>query len=1805
MNNEIILMTEKPLIPVVEKMVEMSIILPTESYNTELSDKFSSAHHKLSENFIDQVQNMFEVLPGYKTMFVQELRIAVEVRFAVIFDGDSDAINNASMDLINLHLNKDENSAFNEIEDNPTTSYTGVSFKSYVAEMLHKYMLLGNRTLDFVLDSLQLIKTASKHLTASINKHWPMLNMDESLSLHATKKPMMGFRRGKSLKDLLVRTDFRGIKTTETFWLAQNKKLGCYKCPNCVTCRSLLTGPDFPHQHTGKRIKIRERLSCTSTYIVYIISCPCGKYYVGKTCTTLRERISNHRAGISKAWKEGKAIQPVAKQFLVEGHTLPTFKCMAIDHQPPLERGGDREQALLNPVENAPLDNFNEWTSITEEPTFPLPSTADVNNALQAEWLPNGHSTLRNIVPAAQNNEQLTTKSEVEDNIASTVEDTDLIIDGSPGFEYSFTTPAVSPLFQENDIITLMEARLTTVSSLNIELDIQEESGDNELLLYEQSTLNIVAEQVPKSTPASTKTNILPTILPTLETSSSDKESSVDILTSAIAAEEPVLSESSFVNQIKETGSTIFTHTENDALVLSVDTFTEESKLEKNELLIEDHLLPTSLQPELISHSDEGSGSNFVPFVKVNKTDNIHWTISTVEPHHSINQIYDTNYIMEIPKMPDEIDPFNEQANRMESVSKLVPEESEQSGTYSSTEGLVNLPKMSTTESAPVLWTFETLTIEQSSDMDIYDYSFTESNSLMESAMEYATVDTSDEEISWITTNSLQKEELSSLKDMFSEVDTDVTLSSSSNEIQPLKPQVLSLSTYPPIREFNTEPDKNNAILEAGNEEETDLTTNPISNEIQPLNQQVLSLITSSPIREHDLHTENTVLAISLDAGNGDVQTDVTVRSISIEIQPENLQVFSLTTSQPIRENEFLLTTEHAILESLETVSEQVQSEVIASSIANEIQPLNQQVLSLITSLPIKEHDSHTEHTVLAISLDVGNGHVPSDGAASSVSNEIQPENLQVLSLTTSPPIKEHDFLLTTEHGMLSKSLDAGNEEVGTVTFSSISNEIQSLYPQVLSHTTSQPIREHEFMLTTEPAILATSLEVASEEVQSDVTASSISNEIQSLYPQVLSHNTSTPITEHDFLLNTEHAILGTSLDADNKEVETDVIISSISNETQPLNPQILSLTTSPPIREHNSLLNRENSMLATSLDAGNEDIETDVTIRSTTNEIQPLNLQVLTTSPPIRDHESLLNIGHDKDNLILVTSLDVGNEEVDIDVTVSSTFNEIQPLNTQGFSHSTTPPIREVGSPFNTEITSPPIREHNSLTETNKDNAILISLPDARNEEHSLFTNDQSSITDEILNTVPNIISNKTTTFLDIDSTFKVDNIPTTHKEALDIDSVTEYKHVFSDASMEPTDTLSSAVLSVKKEEEVTVEVQNISSELDNLSTVYYHPDMSPEERSIVAKNIHSTDLAGVIFSEKGGNVSASARALVVFFSLRVTNMIFSEDLFNKNSPEYKALEQRFIELSNLTGFQNLEILNFRNGSIIVNSRMKFAKPVPRNVTNAVYVILEDFCNTAYQTMNLAIDKYSLDVESGDVADPCKFQACNEFSECLINKWSGEGECVCNPGYVSVDGMPCQSLCDLEIEFCQNDGKCDIIPGQGAICRCRVGENWWYRGEHCEEYVSEPLVVGIAIASVAGFLLVASAVIFFLARTLRVQNSKGDHEESFGRPNDSISSIEHPVKYNPMYESDITGYSHYCKKYPHYSSTTSTSPETSADFSSEEIRHIYEHSELSKEEIQDRIRIIELYAKDKQFAEFVRQHQMSVDNVRKANPTS
>ncbi|XP_069462385.1 interphotoreceptor matrix proteoglycan 1 isoform X1 [Ambystoma mexicanum] len=243
-------------------------------------------------------------------------------------------------------------------------------------------------------------------------------------------------------------------------------------------------------------------------------------------------------------------------------------------------------------------------------------------------------------------------------------------------------------------------------------------------------------------------------------------------------------------------------------------------------------------------------------------------------------------------------------------------------------------------------------------------------------------------------------------------------------------------------------------------------------------------------------------------------------------------------------------------------------------------------------------------------------------------------------------------------------------------------------------------------------------------------------------------------------------------------------------------------------------------------------------------------------------------------------------------------------------------------------------------------------------------------------------------------------------------------------------------------------VGVQDIAAELDKVDSASV---VSTEEVDYGSTYISMSDPSTAettapptlkYLTTSSMTTTAKGKELVVFFSLRVTNMPFSDDLFNRSSLEYKSLEQQLMQLllpylkTNLTGFKQLEILNFRNGSVIVNSKMKFAKSVPYNITEAVHCVLEDFCDAAAQRLHLEIDSYSLDVEPADQADPCKFMACDAFSECIMNSWTREADCLCKPGYLSTDGLPCQSLCDLEPNLCVNEGKCEIVSEKGAVCR-------------------------------------------------------------------------------------------------------------------------------------------------------------------------
>ncbi|XP_038583257.1 titin isoform X2 [Micropterus salmoides] len=248
--------------------------------------------------------------------------------------------------------------------------------------------------------------------------------------------------------------------------------------------------------------------------------------------------------------------------------------------------------------------------------------------------------------------------------------------------------------------------------------------------------------------------------------------------------------------------------------------------------------------------------------------------------------------------------------------------------------------------------------------------------------------------------------------------------------------------------------------------------------------------------------------------------------------------------------------------------------------------------------------------------------------------------------------------------------------------------------------------------------------------------------------------------------------------------------------------------------------------------------------------------------------------------------------------------------------------------------------------------------------------------------------------------------------------------------------------------EDAVDEAVKDLAVELDQTDVTATEANELPDEASGSLPVAEERTTVGVTapppvryLTTPSMTTATQGRELVVFFSLRVTNLNFSEDLFNKTSSEYRSLENTFLDVllpflqANLTGFKKLEILNFRKGSVVVNSKMKFAKSVPYNITEAVHCVLEEFCSSASKNLHIHIDTRSLDVEPADQADACKFLACDEFSRCVVNGKTKEAQCLCDPGYLSVDGLPCQSLCVLQPDYCQG-GECHIVPGHGALCR-------------------------------------------------------------------------------------------------------------------------------------------------------------------------
>ena len=118
------------------------------------------------------------------------------------------------------------------------------------------------------------------------------------------------FRRPPSLRNLLVQAE---VPPTNNSSIPPIQH-GMFRCTSrCVTCQEhILESDSFKSHTTGAHHKIRGHITCTTSNIIYLISCRiCGIQYIGETKNSLKKHFYGHRSTV----KTQKLDTPVGQHF--------------------------------------------------------------------------------------------------------------------------------------------------------------------------------------------------------------------------------------------------------------------------------------------------------------------------------------------------------------------------------------------------------------------------------------------------------------------------------------------------------------------------------------------------------------------------------------------------------------------------------------------------------------------------------------------------------------------------------------------------------------------------------------------------------------------------------------------------------------------------------------------------------------------------------------------------------------------------------------------------------------------------------------------------------------------------------------------------------------------------------------------------------------------------------------------------------------------------------------------------------------------------------------------------------------------------------------------------------------------------------------------------------------------------------------------------------------------------------------------------------------------------------------------------
>ncbi|CAJ0921239.1 unnamed protein product [Ranitomeya imitator] len=163
-----------------------------------------------------------------------------------------------------------------------------------------------------------------------ILEHWPLLGKAYPAISEFSSTPLLCYKKPQNITNILVRADIVSTRRELRQATLTTQRKGTFPC---LIARNALTSSRvrlFPIHDQANCFRFKVFFTCDSTYVIYLIKCPCSLGYVGETTQHIRDRISQHKSMIHCR----RTLLPVTAHFISAGHSVSQLRFQVLETIP-------------------------------------------------------------------------------------------------------------------------------------------------------------------------------------------------------------------------------------------------------------------------------------------------------------------------------------------------------------------------------------------------------------------------------------------------------------------------------------------------------------------------------------------------------------------------------------------------------------------------------------------------------------------------------------------------------------------------------------------------------------------------------------------------------------------------------------------------------------------------------------------------------------------------------------------------------------------------------------------------------------------------------------------------------------------------------------------------------------------------------------------------------------------------------------------------------------------------------------------------------------------------------------------------------------------------------------------------------------------------------------------------------------------------------------------------------------------------------------------------------------------------------